>query len=96
MHLVTQGATAKRKKKWKGNFWFYFAVSVSEKNTISLSLLIAHICALTATEALPYPCLVVALAFANYTQTPTHSPLAFVRAGCFGVVCGSLGGFERV
>jgi hypothetical protein len=49
MHLVTQGATAKRKKKWKGNFWFYFAVSVSEKNTISLSLLIAHICALTAT-----------------------------------------------
>ena len=31
-------STAKRKKKWKGNFWFCFAVSVSEKSTISLSL----------------------------------------------------------
>jgi len=30
---------------------------------------------------------VVALYFANHTQPPTHSPLAFARAGCFGVVC---------
>jgi hypothetical protein len=48
-------STAKRKKKWKGNFWFCFAVSVSEKSTISLSLLVAHICALTATRGDPYP-----------------------------------------
>ncbi len=35
---------------------------------------------------------------ANHTQTPTHSPLAFARAGCFGVCVCSLGGFgfERV
>lgn len=26
-------SAAKRKKKWKGNFWFCFAVSVSEKST---------------------------------------------------------------
>src|SRR3990167_5522704 len=30
-------STAKRKKKWKGNFWFCFAVSVSEKSIIILS-----------------------------------------------------------
>ena len=51
-------STAKR-KKWKGNFWFCFAVSVSEKSTISLSLLIALFSALTATEAHLYPRLVV-------------------------------------
>src|SRR3989344_5997587 len=30
-------STAKRKKKWKGNFWFCFAFSVSEKSIIILS-----------------------------------------------------------
>src|SRR3989344_5028568 len=30
-------STAKRKKKWKGNFWFCFAVSVSEKSNLILS-----------------------------------------------------------
>jgi hypothetical protein len=69
-------SAAKRKKKWKGNFWFCFAVSVSEKSTISLSLLIALFSALTATEAPCYPRLVVALTSANHTQPPTHSPLA--------------------
>jgi hypothetical protein len=44
-------STAKRKKKWKGNFWFCFAVSVSEKSIIILTLLIALFSALTATEA---------------------------------------------
>jgi len=62
-------------KKWKGNFWFCFAVSVSEKSTISLSLLVALFSALTATEALPYPSFVVTLTSANHTQSPTHSPL---------------------
>src|SRR3989344_1453325 len=69
-------STAKRKKKWKGNFWFCFAVSVSEKSTVSLSLLVALFSALTATEAPCYPRLVVTLEFANHTQSPTHSPLA--------------------
>ena len=69
-------SAAKRKKKWKGNFWFCFAVSDYEKSTISLSLLVALFSALTATEAPCYPRLVVALASANHTQTPAHSPLA--------------------
>ena len=80
-------STAKRPRQWKGNFWFCFAVSVSEKSIISLTLLIALFSALTATEAHPYPRLVVALKSANHTQPPPHSPLAFARAGCFGVVC---------
>ena len=79
-------SAAKRKKEWKGNFWFCFAVSVSEKSTISLSLSIALFSALTATEAHPYPCLAVTLYSANHTQSPTHSPLALARTGCFGVV----------
>ena len=69
-------STAKRKKKWKGNFWFCFAVSVSEKSNLILTFLFALFSALTATEALPYPRLVVALTSANHTQPPTHSPLA--------------------
>jgi len=80
-------SAAKRKKKWKGNFWFCFAVSVSKKSIIILTLLIALFSALTATEAPCYPRLVVTLTSANHTQPPTHSPLAFARAGCFGVVC---------
>jgi hypothetical protein len=44
-------SAAKRKKKWKGNFWFCFAVSVSEKSIIILSFLFALFSALTATEA---------------------------------------------
>ena len=79
-------STAKRKKEWKGNFWFCFAVSVSEKSNLILTFLFALFSTLTATEALSYPRLVVALTFANHTQPPTHSPLAFARAGCFGVV----------
>jgi len=59
--LLPHPSTAKRKKKWKGNFWFCFAVSVSEKSNLILIFLFAHICALTATEALPYPRFVEAL-----------------------------------
>ena len=89
-------STAKRKKKWKGNFWFCFAVSASEKSNLILTFLFALFSTLTATEVHPYPRLVVILASANHTQPPTHSPLAFARAGCFGVVCVcSLGGFEK-
>jgi hypothetical protein len=58
-------STAKRKRKWKGNFWFCFAVSVSEKSIIILSLLFALFSVLTAIEALSYPRLVVALTLAN-------------------------------
>ena len=80
-------STAKRKKKWKGNFWFCFAVSGSEKSNLILTFLFALFSTLTATEAPCYPSFVVTLTFANHTQPPTHSPLAFARAGCFGVVC---------
>ena len=80
-------SAAKRKKKWKGNFWFCFAVSVSEKSNLILTFLFALFSTLTATEALSYPRSVVTLTSANHTQTPPHSPLAFARAGCFGVVC---------
>ena len=69
-------SAAKRKKKWKGNFWFCFAVSVSEKSNLILTFLFALFSALTATEAPCYPSFVVTLTFANHTQTPTHSPLA--------------------
>jgi len=84
-------STAKRKKKWKGNFWFCFAVSDYKMN-IGIILLCDY-CALfippssRRPEALSYPRSVVALESANHTQPPTHSPLAFARAGCFGVVC---------
>jgi hypothetical protein len=46
-------SAAKRKKKWKGNFWFCFAVSVSEKSNLILTFLFALFSTLTATEALP-------------------------------------------
>ena len=68
-------STAKRKKKWKGILWFCFAVSVSEKSTIILSCLIALFSALTATEALPYPRLVVTLESAN-----PHNRLRLARS----------------
>ncbi|KKU69877.1 MAG: hypothetical protein UX94_C0014G0019, partial [Parcubacteria group bacterium GW2011_GWA2_47_21] len=48
-------------KKWKGNFWFCFAVSVSEKSNLSLTFLFALFSTLTATEALSYSRLVVTL-----------------------------------
>ncbi len=54
-------STAKQKKKWKGNFWFCFAVSVSEKSNLILTFLFALFSTLTATEARPYPRLVVTL-----------------------------------
>jgi hypothetical protein len=54
-------STAKRKKKWKGNFWFCFAVSVSEKSNLILTFLFALFSTLTATEARPSPRLVVTL-----------------------------------
>ena len=63
-------STAKRKKKWKGNFWFCFAVSVSEKSILILTFLFALFSTLTATEALPYPRLVVVLLSAHTSQPP--------------------------
>jgi hypothetical protein len=66
-------SAAKRKKKWKGNFWFCFAVSVSEKSNLILTFLFALFSALTATEALPYPRLVVALnSVTSTTEVPIH------------------------
>src|SRR3990167_840196 len=79
--LLPHPSAAKRKKKWKGNFWFCFAVSVSEKSNLILTFLFALFSTLTATEALKYPRLVVILTLANHTQPPTHSPLAFARSG---------------
>ena len=40
-------------KKWKGNFWFCFAVSDYEKSNLILTFLFALFSVLTATEALP-------------------------------------------
>ena len=57
-------------KIWKGIFWFCFAVSVSEKSTIILTLLAALFSALTATEAPRYPRFVVILASAHTSQPP--------------------------
>jgi hypothetical protein len=51
--LPPHPSAAKRKKKWKGNFWFCFAVSVSEKSNLILTFLFALFSTLTATEALP-------------------------------------------
>ena len=79
-------SAAKRKMR-KGNFWFCFAATDYEKSNLILTFLFALFSTLTATEAPPYPRFVVALYSANHTQPPTHSPLAFARAGCFGVVC---------
>ena len=42
---------------------------------------------LVATEARAIAAFSGSLTSANHTQPPTHSPLAFARAGCFGVVC---------
>jgi hypothetical protein len=33
-------SAAKRKKKWKGNFWFCFAVSVSEKSNLYFNIFV--------------------------------------------------------
>src|SRR3989344_5156086 len=60
-------------KKWKGNFWFCFAVSVSEKSNNIITFLFALFSVLTATEALPYPCSVVTLnSVASRAEVPTH------------------------
>ena len=69
-------STAKRKKKWKGNFWFCFAVSVSEKSNLVLTFLFALFSALTATEAPCYPRLVVAL----LPPRTTHNRLRIARS----------------
>ena len=66
-------SAAKRKKKWKGNFWFCFAVSVSEKSTLILTPLVALFSTLTATEAPSYPRLVVTLnSMASTAEVPTR------------------------
>ena len=66
-------SAAKRKKKWKGNFWFCFAVSVSEKSNLILTFLFALFSTLTATEAPSSPRLVVALTCVTSTEeVPTH------------------------
>jgi len=95
LRLLPHPSTAKRKKKWKGIFWFCFAVSVSEKSNHILTFTLALFSALTATEALPYPRLVVTPTSANHTQTPTHSPLASLALAA-SALCAFVSGFERV
>ncbi|MDO8465537.1 MAG: hypothetical protein Q7S46_09855, partial [Gallionella sp.] len=66
-------SAAKRKKKWKGIFWFCFAVSVSEKSNLILTFLFALFSTLTATEALPYPRLVITLnSVPSTVEVPIH------------------------
>src|SRR3989344_7661905 len=59
--FLRRGVWGEPTKKWKGNFWFCFAVSVSEKSNHIITFLFALFSALAATEAHPYPRLVVAL-----------------------------------
>jgi len=77
--LLPHPSTAKRKKKWKGNFWFCFAIS-SPKSSVQIPIYLRAFhytfLHLMATEAPCYPRLVVALYSANHTQSPPHSPLA--------------------
>jgi len=48
-------------KKWKGNFWFCFAVSVSEKSNLILTFLFALFSVLTARRGASSPRSVVTL-----------------------------------
>ena len=80
-------STAKRKKKWKGNFWFCFAVSVSEKSIIILSYFDCSFLRPHGDRGAPISTFSGSSNVHEHTQPPTHSPLAFARAGCFGVVC---------
>ena len=73
------------KRNGKEIFWFCFAVSVSEKSISILSLLICSFLCLHGDRGAP-PSSVVTRYSANHAQVPTHSPLAFARAGCFGIV----------
>jgi hypothetical protein len=81
-------SAAKRKKKWKGNFWFCFAVSVSEKSNLILTFLFALFSALTATEAHPYPRLVVVLKPGN-----THNRLRIARSHSLALAASALRAF---
>ena len=80
-------SAAKRKKKWKGNFWFCYAVSVSEKSIIILSHFDCSFLRLHGDPRRP------ASAFSgssNLREPHTSAfaqPARFARAGCFGVVC---------
>ena len=95
--LLPHPSTAKRKKKWKGNFWFASPFQSPKRASCCYHMWFALFSALTATEAPCYSCSVVTLYSANHTQSPSHSPLAFARAGCFGVVCVRLvASFESV
>lgn len=73
----------------KGNFWFCFAIS-SPKSSVQISIYLRafHFTFfyLMATRSAPLSALGVTLYSANHTQPPSHSPLAFARGGCFGVV----------
>jgi len=80
-------STAKRKKKWKGNFWFCFAVSVSEKSIYILSYFDCSFLRPHGDRGAPISAFCGSSNVREHTQPPTHSPLAFARAGCFGVVC---------
>jgi hypothetical protein len=73
-------------KYGKEIFGFASPFQSPKRASLCYHVWIALFSALTATEAHPYPRLVVALTSANRTQPPSHSPLAFARAGCFGVV----------
>jgi len=63
-------STAKRKKKWKGNFWFCFATRKLHKGQQSYHIEAHLLHFLVATEALPYPRLVVVLMSAHTSQPP--------------------------
>jgi len=79
-------STAKRKKKWKGNFWFCFATRKLHKGQQSYHIEAHLLHFLVATEARAIATFSGSSSVREHTQPPTHSPLAFARAGCFGVV----------
>jgi len=58
-------------KKWKGNFWFCFAASVSEKSSICiLALLVALFFYFAARRGASSPRFVIVLASAHTSQPP--------------------------
>ena len=64
------------KRNGKEIFGFASPFQSPKRAILFYHILIALFSTLTATEAHPYPRLVVALTSANHTQPPTHSPLA--------------------
>ena len=81
-------STAKRKKKWKGNFWFCFATRKLHKGQQSYHIEAHLLHFLVATEAPQYPRFVVTLTSAN-----THNRLRIARSHSLALAASALHAF---